>query len=163
MRRILPRGLLIVALIAGAGYGQSLADVARQNQANKDKSAPTVKKVYTTDDLSPSPDVDPAAGSDASGKSAEVWKRQILAQKGWVAYIQGQFDRLNASAPRGFSDPQAAKVQEQLVKEKDKLQRIQEAARQAGMPSSVYDPSRPVRFMHSDGARRYMNSLNSGH
>ncbi len=162
MYRTLSRFLFIVLLISGASYGQSLADAARQNKTKKDQSTTTTKKVYTTDDLSPSPDAAPEA--DTSEKTPDAWKRQILAQKGWVAYLQGQADRLAAATPKGFTDPQAVKAQEQLVQEKEKLQQMQAAAKQAGMPSSVYNPSRPVRFMNSSaGARRYMNSLNAGH
>lgn len=161
MCRSLSRFLIIVLLVGGVGYGQSLADAARQNRAKKEQSTTTTKKVYTTDDLSPSSDGGPRA--DTSEKNPDAWKRQILAQKGWVAYLQGQADRLTAATPKGFTDPQAVKAQEQVVQEKEKLQQMQEAARQAGMPSSVYDPSRPIRFMHSNGARRYMNSLSAGH
>jgi len=167
MRQISKLVLPIVLLIAVAGYGQSLADAARQNQANKAKTTTTAapaaapaKKVYTTDDLSPSPE---APGPDTSDKTPDEWKRQILAQKGWVAYLQGQADRLTAATPKGFADPQAVKAQEQVAQEKEKLQQMQAAAQQAGMPSSVYNPNRPVRFMNSNGARRYMNSLNAGH
>ena len=162
MGKISKAALPLALLIAVGGYGQSLADVARQNRLKKDKTTTTTKKVYTTDDLSPSPDTGP--GTDTSEKTPDAWKRQILAQKGWVAYLQGQADRLAAATPKGFTDPQAAKAQEQVVQEKEKLQQMQVAAQQAGMPSSVYNPSRPVRFMNSSaGARRYMNSLNAGH
>jgi hypothetical protein len=162
MYRILSRFLLPVLLISAASYGQSLADAARQNQAKKNQSTTTTKKVYTTDDLSPSPGAGP--GTDTSEKTPDAWKRQILAQKAWVAYLQGQADRLTAATPEGFTDPQATKAQEQATQEKQKLQQMQGVAQRAGMPSSVYDPSRPVRFMNSSaGTRRYMNSLNAGH
>jgi hypothetical protein len=162
MGQISKAALPLALLIAVAGHGQSLADAARQNKAKKDQSTTTTKKVYTTDDLSPSPDAAPEANT--SEKTPDAWKRQILAQKGWVTFPQGQADRLAAATPKGFTDPQAAKAQEQVVQEKEKLQQLQAAAQQAGMPSSVYDPSRPVRFMNSSaGARRYMNSLNAGH
>ncbi|HMD16490.1 MAG TPA: hypothetical protein VKH18_07470 [Terriglobales bacterium] len=146
MYRISKTTLPIVLLIAAASYGQSLADVARQNRATKDQGTETTKKVYTTDDLSPSLAPEP---SDTA-KTPEQWSRQILAQKTWVAYLQAQADRVNASTNNGGqSSDQAAKAQEQLAKEKEKLGAMQQAAFDAGMPDTVYNPKKPVRFMRS--------------
>ncbi len=164
MHRTLLRVLLIVLLIAGASYGQSLADVARQNRVNKDTNAATAKKVYTTDDLSPSPAPTPVG----SGYTAEMWTRQILWQKKWVAYLQMQADKLNAQANVGSyggkpTNSQIAKAQEALAMERSKLEAMQQAAQHAGMPSTVYDPKTPVRFSRANGAQRSLYMLNAQH
>ena len=147
----------VMLLIVAASYGQSLADVARQNRANKDKTAPAAKKVYATDDLSASP----APDLGGPEKTPEMWTRQILGQKRWVAYLQAQADGLNASGNAG-SD-YAAKIEERLAKEKEKLGAMQEAAFEAGMPNAVYNPKIPVQFSRANGAQRHLHMLNSGH
>jgi hypothetical protein len=157
MRRITLKILPIALLMSSVGHGQSLADVARQNREKKEKTATTAKKVYTTDDISPSPAPDPGGPE----KTPEMWTRQILGQKRWVEYLQTQADRLKESGPAG-SD-QAAKVETQLAKEKEKLSAIQEAAFEAGMPNAVYNPKPPVRFSNANGAQRSLRMLNSQH
>jgi hypothetical protein len=155
--RISKTVLPIVLLLSGASHSQSLADVARQSREKKEKTATTAKKVYTTDDVSPSAAPDPGGPE----KTPEMWTRQILGQKRWVAYLQRQTDRLNAAGYAG-SD-QAAGVEKQLAKEKEKLAAMQEAAFEAGMPNAVYNPKPPVRFSNANGARRALNMLNSQH
>jgi hypothetical protein len=157
MRRITLKILPIALLISSIGHGQSIADVARQNRAKKEKDASTAKKVYTTDDVAPSPAPDPAGPE----KTPEMWTRQIRGQKNWVAYLEAQADRLSAAGSAG-SD-QAAKVEKQLAKEKEKLAAMQEAAFEAGMPNAVYNPKSPVRFSNANGAQRRLNMLNSQH
>lgn len=156
MHRTLRRVLSVILLLAETSYGQSLADVARQNRANKDKGkdAPKATKVITTDDLSPSPPPGPAPV-----RTPETWARQILWQKRWVSYYQAQADSLGATS----DGAQAAKVLEQLAKEKEKLSAMQEAAFEAGMPNSVYNPKTPVHFSNSNGALRHMYLMNAQH
>ena len=157
MRRIILKILPIALLIRSIGHGQSIADVARQNRAKKEKNASTAKKVYTTDDVAPSLAPDPGGPE----KTPEAWTRQILGQKNWVAYLQAQADRLSAAGSAG--NDQAAKVEKQLAKEKEKLAAMQEAAFEAGMPNAVYNPKPPVRFSNANGAQRRLNMLNSQH
>jgi hypothetical protein len=149
--------LPVVLLLTVAGNSQSLADAARQNRVNKDKSPTTAKKVYTTDELSPSPGPDPGAPA----KTPEMWTQQILGQKKWVAYLQAQADRLNGT---GNADSDyAAKVQGQLAKEKEKLGAMQEAAFEAGMPNALYNPKVPPQFSRANGAQRHLRMLNAQH
>jgi hypothetical protein len=150
--------------MSSVAFGQSLADAARQNRLNRDANAPKAKKVIASDDLSPNPYTD--VGSDFT---AEKWTRLILTEKRSVAYFQALADLLNAPV-QGFAmsgqsrDAQATKLNEQLIKEKAKLELMQEAARQAGMPNTVYDPKIPVRFNRSSaGAERALRMLNSQH
>lgn len=157
MRRITLRILPIALLMSSAAHGQSLADVARQNRAKKEKTASTAKKVYTTDDVAPSPAPDPGG----PGKTPEMWTRQVLGQKRWVEYLQTQADRLHEAGSAG-SD-QAAGVDKQLAKEKEKLAAMQETAFEAGMPNAVYNPKPPVRFSKANGAQRSLRMLNSQH
>jgi hypothetical protein len=51
-----------------------------------------------------------------------------------------------------------------LAVEKAKLEGMQKAAREAGLPSSVYDPKIPVRTNRSNaGMMRYMRMQNKQH
>ncbi len=91
----------------------------------------------------------------AEQRVAERWKRQILAQKYKMANLQARIDQLHAliEAENGGVQAegpfnryqarqlyQAAQIQQQLDEQKRKLGRMQEAARQAGMHTTVYDP-----------------------
>jgi hypothetical protein len=91
----------------------------------------------------------------AEQRVADQWKRQILAQKEKMAVLQARIDELKASirAEYGtvqyegpYNQPQArqlqrvAQMQQQLDLQQIKLAQMQEAARQAGMHTVVYDP-----------------------
>jgi|ERR1700677_292806 type IV secretory pathway VirB10-like protein len=91
----------------------------------------------------------------AEERAAEQWKRQILAQKNKMATMQARIDQLNASihSPNGDTQYQgpytrnqmlqlerAAQIQQQLDELKRKLDQMQDAARRAGMHTTVYDP-----------------------
>jgi len=89
-------------------------------------------------------------------RSAAQWKAQILAQKNAVASLQAQIDAVNKSiyfveANAYYNgvqyneyqvkkQKQVAQMQQQLEEQKQHLAEMQEAARQAGMGSAVYDP-----------------------
>lgn len=88
-------------------------------------------------------------------RAADQWKRQILAQKNKMANLQARIDQLNASIRSAGGSVQyegpynryqarqlqrVAQIQLQLDEQKMKLDQMQEAARQAGMHSAVYDP-----------------------
>jgi hypothetical protein len=152
---------------AGAGYGQSLGDAARQQrqkqQAKKDQSAP---KLITNEDLpehtqdaSNSGPADQRNGSEhhrSSSESAEQWKAQIEAQKQSVAALQSQMERLNSSIHfveanryrngvqynqrQEQKQEQVQRMQEQLDLQKKQLDDMQEAARKDGFGNAVYDP-----------------------
>jgi len=91
----------------------------------------------------------------AQQRAADQWKRQILAQKSKVVTLQTRIDLLKASIhpanstaayetlPYGYQPRQMqriAQIQQQLDEQKRKLDRMQEAARHAGMHTAVYDP-----------------------
>jgi len=155
--------------MGSVAYGQSLGDVAKENrEKQKAKAAATTAKpkVITNEDLP----ANPAAISEESesktrpapmpgpsgGMSAEQWKNLILSQKNGIAALQSQIDKLNESIhyvtaslySNGLqhNEHQAQKQQsveqmkQQLDLQKKNLADMQEAARQAGMGSAVYDP-----------------------
>lgn len=97
----------------------------------------------------------------AEQRAAAQWRQQILAQKGKVANLQARCDRLRAQihfVNPGYpynSDNTAGstyngqesrmmerlhEMKDQLNQQKQKLERMQEAARHAGMHTTVYDP-----------------------
>ena len=171
---------VVLFLTAEMAFSQSLGDVARENQQKKaadTSSAPA--KVITNADLPKNPDgytgpptaeeqppaPDTAASHRATAqraterRSAEQWKRQILAQRNVIANLQERVDRLRGSirfvdpnvaydyyAGTTFNRSQAAQMQrlkeldQQLAEQKRRLLDLQEAARHAGMHTPVYDP-----------------------
>jgi acetyl-CoA carboxylase beta subunit len=92
----------------------------------------------------------------SGGQSAEQWKSRILAQKNAIANQQAQIDKVNDSihfvVANEYSNgvqynqhqvkkqENVAQMQQQLEEQKKNLAAMQEAARQAGMGSAVYDP-----------------------
>ena len=169
MRRWI-RLLPAVLLLATAVYSQSLGDVARQNREKQKGKSAAAKRVITNENLPAGTDDSSSApssmgsgqqaaseGASSGGKqSAEEWKNRIQAQKNALASLQDQIDKLNASIHfvaanqyyNGvqYNEAQARKQQQveqmrqQLAEQKKKLEQMQEAARQAGMGSAVYDP-----------------------
>ena len=96
------------------------------------------------------------APSDESKQPGEYWKSQILAQKSQIDGLQKQMDEVNESirfAPGNCvghcvewnehqkqKQEQVERMQAQLEEQKKRLDEMQEAARQQGYGSSVYDP-----------------------
>jgi hypothetical protein len=99
---------------------------------------------------------DSSSGPAAAKQSAESWKSQILAQKQSIAALQTEISKINDSiqfAPANcvsgcvqWNEHQQQKQQEvermrsQLDTLNQHLQDMQEAARQQGYGSTVYDP-----------------------
>jgi hypothetical protein len=181
VRRVM-RCLRLLALIAVFAFsmeslGQSsdtpsLGDLARKQrdkqQQNKN-SATKPKKIVTDEDMpahAPDEDVPPGHGphdemsvgpsaSDVS-QTGDQFKSAIARQKGVVADLRAQIDKLNASihfvqanAYRNgveYNKIQAQKQQEaerlqgQLDEQKRNLEQMQEKARKAGYGSAVWDP-----------------------
>lgn len=160
---------LSLFLISSFGYGQSLADIARQNQQEKQKNADAEKKVVTNDDLNPISAPKPAEapapepkkvqpkGYDKLGTTSftpETWTKTIKAQKDWVTFLQKEADKLKT--PPKFDQKQAATDREarkyweerniqqqyasQIPEQQQKLKDMQLEAQKAGMPDSVVDP-----------------------
>jgi hypothetical protein len=83
---------------------------------------------------------------------AGEWRGRILEQKSRVASLQGRIDQINAQIHSGaqFEGPgnryqarqmeHIAQMQMQLDEQRRKLEEMQEAARRAGMHTTVYDP-----------------------
>jgi hypothetical protein len=109
---------VVALLMSSVAYGQSLADIARDNRNKQEaKAASTAAKpkVITNDDLSgnsetsqsgrrintdapkPLSSSQSASRQSAEHQSAEEWKRLILAQRSAIAAQQAQVDKLNAS------------------------------------------------------------------
>ena len=107
----------------------------------------------TERDIKPVP---AAGGQSAERLSAEEWKSRIMAQKNAIAEQQAQIDKLNESIHyvtaslytngiqhnenQAKKQESVAQMQQQIEEQKKNLAQMQEAARQAGMGSAVYDP-----------------------
>jgi hypothetical protein len=91
----------------------------------------------------------------AQQRTADLWKRQILAQKLKMANLQARIDQLHASIQSETGGvqsegpfnryqarqlQQAAQLQLQLDEQGRRLDQMQDAARHAGLHSAVYDP-----------------------
>jgi len=97
----------------------------------------------------------------AEERAGAQWQQQILAQKGKVAILQARCDRLRAqihfvnpgypyssdnTSGSTYNGQQSRmmerlhEMEDQLNQQKQKLERMQEAARHAGMHTAVYDP-----------------------
>jgi hypothetical protein len=179
MQRVSLRVFGLVLLLNLAGFGQSLGDVARENREKQSLEGPSATKpiVITNTDLQKDHDANgesnhvPSSGDRAPSnktvrpgpadqrssqlRSAEKWKRQIVAQEDKIADFQARIDQLNASirSSQGtaqFETPNSryevrqldriAEITLQLNSQKRKLIEMQESARQAGMHTTVYDP-----------------------
>ncbi len=167
MRNTLHKTLLILGfsfLLANAAYSQSLGDVARQEREKKAKEAQTAPKVLTNDDLPKEGNIssvgngisDPVGARPMGSQSAEQWKSQIEAQKHVVDDLQNRITRLNSSIHFAtgyacyhcaqYNEKQLQKednsqaLQQQLAGQKQKLQQMQDAARQEGFGNAVYEP-----------------------
>ena len=100
-----------------------------------------------------------AAQRAAEQRAAAQWKRRILAQENTIANLRLRIDRLKASihfvdenttydyyagvAHNQYEARQLERLQrlqEQLAAQRHKLEDMQEAARHAGMHTTVYDP-----------------------
>ena len=164
---ILCAGALL--LMAAAGYGQSLGDVAReQRQKQQAKTSQVASKVITNEDLGEPPDGASQASSPEKkpddphakplgSKTAEQWKAEIEAQKSTIANLQNRIDKVNSSVrftqtthswnavrhnerqEQKLDDVQ--QMQDRLAEAQKKLEQLQESVRQEGFGSSVYDPN----------------------
>lgn len=160
----------IAVLPVPATLGQSLGDLAREQQQKKSKAGSAAsKKVITNEDLPAHTDADsdssnsqetredsyvPPATNDR--RSAQQWKAAILQQKNAIAEMQRRVDDLTSSihfveANRyengvRYNQHQLQKQQEvermrkQLDVQKKRLDEMQEGARRAGFGSAIYDP-----------------------
>ncbi len=165
--KILPIALLMSSVVYGQSLGD-VARENRKKQTAKGASSTPKPKVITNENLpkNPAADAGPRESEGkitaaspkipSSGQSAEQWKGRILAQKNAVANLQAQIDKLNDSihfvVANEYSNgvqynqhqvkkqENVAQMQQQLEEQKKNLAAMQEAARQAGMGSAVYDP-----------------------
>ena len=178
MQRASLRVFGLVLLLNLTAFGQSLGDVARENREKQSHEGPSATKpivitntdlqkdlgangesndVPSSEDRSPgNKTVRPGPADHSSQlRSAEKWKRQIVAQEDKIADLQARIDQLNASirSSQGtaqFETPNSryevrqldriAEITLQLNSQKRKLIEMQESARQAGMHTTVYDP-----------------------
>ena len=160
----------LMLLCLTASWAQSLPEVARQQRMKQQaRDARAAKKVVTGDDMpsrtepvhvSSLPDVDETAQSSPaaakSAKSAAQWKAQIQAQQNVVSSLEDEVERLSASVHfvevnrysngvqynqcQAKKQEEVTRLQKQLDSEKDKLAKMQEAARRAGFGNAVYQP-----------------------
>ena len=167
------RPYILISLITLAAVvactAQSLPEAARQQRQKQEASpAQAAKKVITNDDIpSSSDDAEQSQDEDTqkptdpphhpkTGKSAEQWKKQILAQENVVDSLQHEITRLSASVHfvevnrysngvqynqyQAKKQEEVVRLQRQLDGEKKKLGDMQEACRKAGFGNSVYEP-----------------------
>jgi len=100
-----------------------------------------------------SSEFDRRSGQQRMGdERAEQWRSRILEQKGRVTSLQARIDQINAAMHSGaqFEGPgnryqarqmeHVAQMQMQLDEQKRRLEEMQDAARRAGMHTTVYDP-----------------------
>ncbi|MGH9546068.1 MAG: hypothetical protein ACRD23_12740 [Terriglobales bacterium] len=161
---------VLIFLLAGGSYAQSLGDVARQQRQKEAKDPHAPHKVVTNDEIPESPDASTSSSDDSEGapesstpsaspagkKTAEQWKAEFQVRKARIAALQSQVDKLNGSvhfveANRYYNGVQynqyqlkkqeeAQRLQKQLETEKKALGDAQDAARKNGFGSAVYDP-----------------------
>jgi predicted RNase H-like nuclease (RuvC/YqgF family) len=142
----------------------------KDSQSNKDGSAVKAPRVITNEEISSGSRSaadsrsasnaqnasESSSGSASAKQPAEFWRAQIQAQKQSVAGLQAEITKLSDSiqfAPANcvsgcvqWNEHQQQKQQEvermrsQLDTLNQHLQEMQEAARQQGYGSSVYDP-----------------------
>ena len=122
--------MLVLLLANPAARGQSLGEIARQNQQNKaaETSTANASKVITNADLPKDPDgnaeqsanedqspATPSQDARANRRAAQQrvaqehaiaqWRQQILTQKNEIAVLQARIERLRAQIH--FVDPNA--------------------------------------------------------
>jgi hypothetical protein len=166
---IVSSALVASSLAFGQSLGDVARD-NREKQKAKSAISSVKPKVITNESLPASPDVEPSeaeritrpapqelsASRQPAGTSAAQWKSSILQQKNAIAELQAQIDKLSASihfVPSSLyanglqydehqlkKQQAVARMQEQLEEQKKNLAEMQEAARQAGMGSAVYEP-----------------------
>ena len=95
-----------------------------------------------------------AGQRQAEQRAADQWQRQIVAQRNKVATLQARIDRSCGDScrerKRAVQGPVnsyqarqlllASQIQQRLNENRRKLEQMQEAARHAGMRTTVYDP-----------------------
>jgi hypothetical protein len=161
--------LAVSSFTFGQSLGDVARD-NREKQKAKSAASSVKAKVITNETLPASLDTGPPeaeritrqapqGGSGSrrpAGPSAAEWKSSILQQKSAIAAQQAQIDKLSASihfVPSSLyanglqydehqlkKQQAVARMQEQLEEQKKNLAEMQEAARQAGMGSAVYEP-----------------------
>ena len=142
----------------------------KESQDNRDGGAAKAPKVITNEEISSgstsvpensgsvadTPKADEPHSSESAKQSAESWRSQILAQKQSIGSLEAEIAKLSDSiqfAPANcvsgcvqWNERQQQKQQEvgrmrsQLDTLNQHLQEMQEAARQQGYGSSIYDP-----------------------
>jgi hypothetical protein len=134
MQRMFFKVVMLAAVATSVVYGQSLADIARQNQEKKaaEGSSAPAPRVITNKDLPKDPEADQASSNVPSAPNmaassqpadfrsqqhtaqqhlaaqhaADQWKRQIGAQKDRVAALQSRIDLVNASIRNAYGSVQ---------------------------------------------------------
>jgi hypothetical protein len=167
--KIAASALAVSSFAFGQSLGD-VARENREKQKAKSASSSAKPKVITNETLPASPDAGPSEAEritrpapqdipdsrQPGGPSAAQWKSSILQQKNEIAAQQAQIDKLNASihfVPSSLyanglqydeyqlkKQQAVTRMQEQLEEQKKNLAQMQEAARQAGMGSAVYEP-----------------------
>jgi len=136
----------------GKGPASSKAVKVTDDEASQPTQEPASSSA-SSDQSRPASKAKPASANQKL--SAAEWKEQIQTQKNGISALQTAIDKLNASIHflaascngcKEWNERQLQKKQEverarsQLEEQKKRLADMQEAARQQGYGSSVYDP-----------------------
>ncbi len=134
---------------------QNQAAAGKSPKVVTDEDLPEHPKASVSDDNDDGSRMVPSA-SDSGKLPPEQWQAHILAQKSLISRLQSDTERLNDSiqfAPGNCvsgcvqwnqhqeeKQRRVERMRKQLDEQKARLQQMQEAARQQGYGSSVYDP-----------------------
>lgn len=158
--------LVCGAAMYALGQDAPLGDVARASRQKAQQNSPAAPKVITNDDIPESKNSTPAkdGASDSSlhdsssedKKTADEWKSEILEQKNQIDALERRIAQENSSirfveAARYSSavvhnerqiqkQEDVQRMKGELENQKKALEDMQEAARQQGYGSSVYEP-----------------------
>jgi len=160
--------LLLTAPCHSQSLGERARQLQEQKQKNTGTSPAKVVNnddLSPSPAPKPAPEPDPKANQAKPGSvktlgyesfTPEMWERSITAQKHWVAFLQTEADKLKIPPPPRFdakkvaTDPEARNyweergIQQQYASEipeqQKKLKEMQDEAKKAGMPASIYDP-----------------------
>ena len=158
--------LLLTGSCHSQSLGERARQLQEQKQKTGMSSAKVVTNddLSTSPAPKPAPEPDPKANQAKpepveklgyESFTPETWEKSITAQKHWVAFLQSEADKLKIPPPPQFdakkvaSDPEARKYWEergmqqqyalQIADQRKRLNEMQDEARKAGMPPSVYD------------------------
>lgn len=160
--------LLLTSFCTSQSLGDYARQVQQQKQQKSGASAAKVvtnDDLSPSPAAKPAPDPDPKKSQAKPEQvktlayesfTPEMWERAITGQKHWVAFLQKEADKLKTPPPPQFDPKKIATDSEtrnyweergiqqqyalQIADQQNKLKEMQDEAKKAGMPPSIYDP-----------------------